>query len=87
MIKYNDLGDRLFRVVITYDNDQDYTEISEYDLDNRLEFRTEFEYDQGRRLLKEHQFISQYISGKQQEIPHKLILHEYDFYPEDIRSH
>lgn len=86
MIQYDGQGGRLFRIVTAYNDDQSNNEITEYGADNQLELRVTFEYNEDRRVLKEHYFESAISSEEILEVPQQLILYEYEDYSISIQS-
>jgi len=87
MRQYDAEGILLYTIVSTYNDNLDYTEILEYTADKQLEFRTVLEYDDSQRLLSERSMKSDYSTGELREIPHQLILYEYEDFPKDIWSY
>ena len=87
MRQYDAEGILLYTIVSTYNDNLDYTEIREYTADKQLEFRTVLEYDDSQRLLSERSMKSDYSTGELREIPHQLILYEYEDFPKDIWSY
>lgn len=87
MRQYDAKGILLYIVVSTYNENMANTEILEYTAEKLLEFRTVLEYDDSRRLLSERSMKSDYSTGELREIPHQLILYEYEDFPKDIWSY